>query len=36
MASALIVGSALKFDGDWRKRVDESRVRELADALARA
>jgi len=34
-AQALIVGSALKIDGDWRKPVDVLRVRALARALGR-
>lgn len=34
-AQALIVGSALKVDGDWRKPVDPARVRALADALGK-
>jgi len=33
MAQALIVGSSIKVDGDWRQPVDPARVRALADAL---
>lgn len=32
-AQALIVGSSLKVDGDWRALVDPARVRELVEAL---
>lgn len=32
-AQALIVGSSIKVDGDWRKPVDRQRVRALRDAL---
>lgn len=34
-AQALIVGTSLKVDGDWRNPVDPARVRELADALGK-
>ncbi len=34
-ADALIVGSAFKTGGNWRGTVEESRVRELVDALRR-
>lgn len=34
-AQALIVGTALKFDGDWRQPVDVARVRALARSLGR-
>ena len=29
VADALIIGSALKFNGDWRERVDVNRVRQI-------
>jgi uncharacterized protein len=35
VAEALIVGSALKVDGDWRNPVDPARVAEVARALGR-
>ena len=35
-ARALIVGTAIKVDGDWRKPVDPARVRAIARALGRA
>ena len=34
LADALIVGTALKDAGDWRRPVDETRVRALRDALS--
>ena len=33
VADAVIVGSALKYEGDWRKRVDKDRVSALREAL---
>lgn len=35
-AQALIVGSSIKVDGDWRQPVDGARVRRLAQALGKA
>ncbi|MGC6416702.1 MAG: BtpA/SgcQ family protein [Bradymonadia bacterium] len=35
-AAAVIVGSALKYDGHWRNAVDEGRVKRVRDALDRA
>jgi len=35
VAAALIVGSYLKEDGDWRRPVDEARVRAVALAMGR-
>ena len=34
-AAALIVGTALKIDGDWKQPVAVARVRAIADALGR-
>jgi membrane complex biogenesis BtpA family protein len=36
VADALIVGSALKHDGDWRKPVELARVRAIAERVADA
>lgn len=35
LAQGLIVGSALKRDGDWRKPVDPARVRRVREAMGR-
>ena len=32
-ADALIVGSSIKQDGDWRRPVDPERLKRLVDAL---